>query len=154
MIKDEEIIFKSNNGNKYLVLFFISIMVYAVGWSLLKAPIILCFSIPMLIFCCWTPRITIVTEKDICFYHPYRFYNRKIHIPIENIKSVGELKHEYHFKLLVKFYKKKTNRRFKLNDYDEIELSIKSRKEEELLFDLFKKYNIPNPNKRSLNRIY
>jgi len=91
MINKEEIVLKSNNGNKYLTLVFLAIMVYAVIWSLFKDPVILFYSIPMLIVTSWTSRTTIVTEKSINFNYPYRIYNRRKKNPFSYIKSIGKI---------------------------------------------------------------
>ena len=150
MIKGEEIVYKSNNGNKYIVFFFLVLIIYAVGWSLFKAPILLIYTIPFLIIICYTSRSSFVTKNSIYFYYPLRLYNRKKKIPFSYIKKIGKIygprSHQFDYAFLIGYYRTKTDNRFKLNDYKEIEYLIKDKKHGNLMFELFEKHGVNNLN--------
>jgi hypothetical protein len=151
MSNKENILLKSNNGNIFIMILFILIMLYAVIWCLFNATVLLFFSLPLLIITCLIPRTTIVTESDIYFNYPFRLYGRRKRIPLSFIKNIGTVYGGDYlgagdYKFTIGYYNKKTNGRFKLKDYKEIEFLIKDKEQGKLMFNLFEKYKVKNPN--------
>ncbi len=109
-------------------------------------PIILIYTIPLLVVCCWIPMETIIKENEIIVNYPFRVFYKKKVFPINNIKSIGAGggHHDIQsgFFYTFHYFKKEIDGRFKLSDETEAQFYIRSKKDVEFLFDFFESKGI------------
>lgn len=137
------IIYRWNSGKIFLIILLL-ILSYCTIWVILNSSLLLLFYIlPIAFIMCWKYIEITITEDIIFKHHDFRFYNRKMIIPLSFVKKFETGYDRYsNYVYKITYFKKKRNGRFSLKDEDDFQIIIKDQDDFDRIIAFFKSEKI------------